>query len=261
MSPVRAKGCLPDVLDGWCAKGGNRAVAAQRGCAATRRLVWARAHPKQRRTAAPQCEGHGGGQGGLERSAAKPRRLPGSGPRLAGQPRGECLGGEWRWGKERQRHDHRHPAGPQGRHAGPRASASPRGVSTPRPRRAARPVPAAPRSTPRVGPLLRRRPGERRQAARGLPQSQTAWAAVAQAASPRYRCPWAIGTVVPERLQKWPAPGSLEGVRIRGRRNPEALSGVGGTECWDRKRWNKGDFRQSVAHSHCNPWYKTPVEG
>ena len=88
--PVRAKGCLPDVLDGWWPGAGN---GRSRAAAAPRRggLRGARA-PDQRRT----CCGHS------VRATVRARR-PGtvsgqatapasSGPRLAGQPRGECLG-------------------------------------------------------------------------------------------------------------------------------------------------------------------------
>ena len=102
-------------------------------------------------------------------------------PRRATQ--GRVSGGEWRWGKERQRHDHRHrrTAGQTRRAARQRFTAW---GKTPRPRRLPvlcqrLPLNSAGRTTPTW-----RRPGERRQAARGLPPSQTAWAAVAQAASP-----------------------------------------------------------------------------
>src|SRR4029434_10195227 len=50
-----------------------------------------------------------------------------------------------------------------------------------------------------------------------------------------------------------------KGGRLR-KRSPEERSGVGGTECGARKRWHKGDRKQSVAHLRGNPWDKTPGE-
>ena len=181
--------------------GGQRGARLGRGAAWLRRdaeaCVGARA-PKQRRTAgchSVRATVRARRPGTVSGQATAPARQWAA---SAGQPRGECLGASG-GGARSARGTITATAGPQGRHAGPRASASPRGVRRPAPAGCPSCASGSP-PNPRVGPLLRR-------ASRGTPPgcqrvapSQTAWAGSGSSGA-------AHATVVPGKAtpQSWSA--------------------------------------------------------
>ena len=199
---------------GGVAKGANGLVAAQRGCAATRGLVWARAHPKQRRTAAPQCEGHGEGKAAWNGQRPSHGACQAVGRASQGKP-GASVWGASGGGARSARGTITATAGPQGRHAGPRASASPRGVRCPAPAGCPSCASGSPlNSTGRTTPTA---------ASRGTPPGCQRVAPKPDGVGCSGSSGVAHATVVPGKATpqswsacKWPAPGSLEGVK-----NPE----------------------------------------
>ena len=212
VSPVRAKGCLPDVLDGWCVKGANGPVAAWLRPPRPSAELCGRARTPNRgaplrhsvrATVRARRPGTVSGQATAPaRQWAAPRRAT----------RGECLGASGGGARSA-----RGTILPDRRADTPgRAPALHRdGGKTPRPRRLPvlcqrLPLNSAGRTTPTAASR------GRRQAARGLPPSQTAWAAVAQAASPTLPLSLARLPRSPGALASGP-PGSLEG----GVKNPE----------------------------------------
>ena len=117
----------------------------------------------------------------MQLSAAKTRILPCSRHRLAGKTRCEFLGVELRWGKDRKGQEHLKRRTAR-QNLGPRSSASPRGV---RSTATCGCQACASGSTPNSGVRqLLRSPWERRQPEKVLQQRHTAFAEVAQAASP-----------------------------------------------------------------------------
>jgi len=106
-SPVRAKVCLPSVLDGW---GGKVVTRHGRGAACLLRYADECVGACADRAEAARFDtglGPRGGQCGLALSGATTRLRPCSRPRRAGHTRCACLGWALRWGQERQGHEHR----------------------------------------------------------------------------------------------------------------------------------------------------------
>jgi RNA-directed DNA polymerase len=107
VSPVLAKVFLHDVLDVWCAKGGNR---HGRGAAGLMPYADDGVCAFEHQTDAERfynVRGPRVGKCGWPLSAAKTRIMPCRRHRLAGKTRGEFLGFELRWGKDRKGQEHR----------------------------------------------------------------------------------------------------------------------------------------------------------